>query len=170
LKRRIVPRCLALLGLTLLVALLGGCTERMGFLVRNDYPFAVSITDAHEGYGTVPPGRQMRMPFGLSHYGPARLEVRDPQGRVVRRVWISQSQFDRVRMALKGHVAAVPLAVSLAVGPKSVSVGGVEDRRRAADNRRSAAVVLITPLAVYMGLVCWWLVAYLGARRARRVR
>ena len=160
------PRCLALLSLTLLAALLAGCTQRMGFFVRNDYPFAVSITDAHEGYGTVPPERQMRMLGDLSRYGPAHLEVRDPQGRVVRRVWISQHQFDRIYMASKDDVAGV----FLSVGPKSVSVGGVEDRQRAVENRRSAAAVLITPLAVYMGLVCWWLAAYRRARKARRVR
>lgn len=161
---RIMPRCLALLGLTLLAALLGGCTVRMGFFVRNSYPFAVSIRDANEVYGTVLSGQQSQMSSGLSRYGPAHLEICDLQGRLVRRVGISQNQIDRIYMTSKRDVAAV----FLSVGPNSVSVVEVEDQRRAVENKVGQAVVLIGPLVIFMGLVFRWFVAYVKSNKVRR--
>ena len=159
-------RTLMITGVLFLTALLGGCTVRMGFFVRNSYPFAVTVRDANEVYGTVLSGGQSQMPSGLSRYGPAHLEICDLQGRLVRRVGISQNQIDRIYMTSKRDVAAV----FLSVGPNSVSVVEVEDQRRAVENRVGQAVVLIGLLVIFMGLVCWWLVAYRTYLKARARR
>lgn len=164
---RMMPRFLALMGVLLLAVLAAGCTVPMAFFVRNDYPFAVSISGAHDFYGTVLPGQRTQMPLGLSRYGPAHLEVRGPQGQVLRRVGISQNQFDRIYMASKDDVAAV----SLEVGPGHVSVTEVEDRNRTAENSTGRVVgLLVFALACAGSLLwlLWWFVSPVRAWRTKK--
>ena len=163
---RMMPRFLALTGALLLAVLAAGCTVPMAFFVRNDYPFAVSISGAHDFYGTVPSGQRIRMPLGLSRYGPAHLEVRGPQGQVLRRVGISQNQFDRIYMASKDDVAAV----ALEVGPGHVSVTEVEDRNRTGENSTGRVVGLLVFALACAGSLLWLLRWFVSPVRAWKTK
>lgn len=153
----VLRRIITLAGIMFLSILLGGCTVNMGFFVHNGYPFAVSITEPytdfqnkpqHMSYGKVYVGQLRRMPRGLSRYGPAHLEVRNPQNQIVRQVWISQNQFNHIYMASKTDAAAVYLSV----GPGQAIVVGRDDPRLIAAKARDRITVwvgLVTGSAIF---------------------
>ena len=172
-------RTVLLAGILLAVALLGGCTLSTPFYVRNNYPFAISVTrDIHmylggttwdkqltrETYGVVLPGRQVKMESVLRHdNGTERMDVRDPQGHVVRRVTISGDQ-------LQSAYAAG--ALFLTVGPQGVHITGGENP----DPVSRAGKIIVKTIALLVvffpvGLILFvWLTPHYKRWKAGRAR